>query len=122
MGLGKLVGQATGGHVIGTRNITLIDGSSFRTPRIGVTTHKGVNMDKEGVAPDILVDVHPDQLARGQDPQLEKAVDVLSGDVAAWKKSRPPVAGDPITGTPGSGPEAAPMPERRRESSPRREE
>src|SRR5438477_10181839 len=54
-GLGKLVGQKTGAHVIGTRNIQLIDGSSFRTPRIGVHTVKGGNMEKEGVAPDIEV-------------------------------------------------------------------
>src|SRR5205823_1839531 len=30
LGLGKLVGQATGGHVIGTSGIRLIDGSTFR--------------------------------------------------------------------------------------------
>ena len=79
-GLGKLVGQPTGGFVIGTRNITLIDGSTFRTPRIGVHTVKGVNMEKEGVMPDILIEPHPDQLARGIDVQLEKAVEVLRGE------------------------------------------
>lgn len=104
MGLGKLIGQPTGGHVIGTRNITLIDGSLFRTPRIGVTTHKGVNMDKEGVTPDILVNVHPDDLARGIDPQLARAVEVLEQDVVVWRKNRPPVAGNPLTGSSGSGP------------------
>ena len=92
-GLGKLVGQPTGGFVIGTRQITLIDGSAFRTPRIGVHTIKGVNMEKEGVMPDVLIEPHPDQLARGIDVQLEKAVEVLTGDVTAWKKTRPPSAG-----------------------------
>ena len=92
-GLGKLVGQPTGGFVIGTRQITLIDGSAFRTPRIGVHTIKGVNMEKEGVMPDVLIEPHPDQLARGIDVQLEKAVEVLTGDVSAWKKTRPPTAG-----------------------------
>ena len=95
---------------IGTREITLIDGSTFRTPRIGVTTHKGVNMDKEGVQPDVVVDVHPDQLARRQDAQLEKAVAVLIEDVALWKKMRPPVASSPATGSSGAGPGAAPIP------------
>jgi tricorn protease len=89
-GLGKLVGQVTGGMVIGTRNIGLIDGSSFRTPRIGVFTSKGTNMEKAGVKPDFFVDIHPDQLARGEDPQLEKAIDVLQIDVAAWRKTRAP--------------------------------
>ena len=101
-GLGKLVGQATGGHVIGTREIQLIDGSSFRTPRIGVRTNKGVNMEKEGVIPDVAVDVHPDTLARGEDPQLEKAVEVLMGDVESWRKTRGNVAGQPRVGTQGS--------------------
>ncbi len=119
MGLGKLVGQPTGGHVIGTRNITLIDGSSFRTPRIGVTTSKGINMDKEGVAPDHVVQVHPDQLARGGDPQLEKAVQVILQDVAAWKKNRGAVAGNPFTANPVTGPELKPPSQVRRHPPPR---
>lgn len=92
-GLGKLVGQPTGGFVIGTRQITLIDGSVFRTPRIGVHTIKGINMEKEGVMPDVLIEPHPDQLARGIDVQLDKAVEVLLQDVSTWKKTRPPTVG-----------------------------
>jgi tricorn protease len=87
-GLGKLVGQTTGGFVIGTRSIDLIDGSKFRTPRIGVFTNKGVNMEKEGVRPDEEVDITPDQHAEGLDPQLDRAVQILRQDVAAWKKDR----------------------------------
>ena len=87
-GLGKLVGQSTGGFVIGTREVALIDGSKFRTPRIGVHTIKGVNMEKVGVVPDITIEPHPDQLARGHDVQLEKAVEVLNQEVAAWRKTR----------------------------------
>jgi tricorn protease len=92
-GLGKLVGQPTGGYVIGTRNMTLIDGSTFRTPRIGVHTIKGINMEKEGVMPDVLVEAAPDDLANGIDRQLERAVEVLREDVTAWKKTRPPASG-----------------------------
>src|SRR5437660_3624503 len=62
MGLGKLVGQPTGGYVIGTSAVRLIDGSLFRVPRLGVYTAKGVNMEKEGVPPDVAVEPHPDQL------------------------------------------------------------
>jgi tricorn protease len=114
MGLGKLVGQATGGHVIGTREITLIDGSLFRTPRIGVTTHKGINMDKEGVTPDVIVSVHPDQLARCQDSQLEQATRVLIQDVAVWNKNRLPIAENASGGYPG----ATPLPEARPQVAP----
>jgi tricorn protease len=92
LGLGKLVGQPTGAHVIGTSALRLIDGSMFRIPRTGVYTLKGVNMEKEGVMPDVLVENHPDELARGEDKQLDKAVEVLLRDVAEWKKTRPAVA------------------------------
>jgi tricorn protease len=111
--LGKLVGQPTGGHVIFTNRVRLIDGSTFMVPRIGVYTTRGVNMEREAVQPDVLVEPTPDQLARGDDPQLEKAVDVLRSDALAWKQKRngstPPTEGaGPMTA--GSGPPAPPAP------------
>ncbi len=108
LGLGKLVGQPTGGYVIGTSAIRLIDGSLFRVPRLGVYTAKGVNMEKEGVVPDVLVEDQPDQLARGIDAQLDRAVQVLQKDVVVWKKQHPTVAFKPIDAP--TGPAAAPAP------------
>jgi tricorn protease len=113
LGLGKLVGQPTGGHVIGTSTVHLIDGSLFQVPRTGVYTVQGVNMERQGVVPDVLVDVNPDDLAEGRDAQLEKAVDVLTGTVAQWKKTHQGVAlqntgasaAMPIAGAP-SGPDS----------------
>jgi tricorn protease len=103
LGLGKLVGEATAGSVIGTSSTRLIDGSVLRVPGIGVYTTRGVNMEKEGVQPDVAVEPHPDQLARGQDVQLEKAVEVLQADVLAWKKKNTPrVAVKPEGGKPGA--------------------
>jgi tricorn protease len=93
LGLGKLVGQPTGGMVIGTYAVRLVDGSEFRVPRTGVFTAKGVNMEREGVQPDVLVEETPDQLAQGQDPQLDCAVAVLQEDVLAWKKKQPAAPG-----------------------------
>jgi tricorn protease len=87
LGLGKLVGQATGGHVIGTSTIRLIDGSTLRVPRTGVFTSQGINMEKQGVVPDVIVAQHPDELARGVDKQVDKAVEVLQQTVVEWKKS-----------------------------------
>ncbi len=86
-GLGKLVGQPTGGMVIGTGGVTLVDGSLLRVPRIGVYSVKGVNMEKEGVTPDVVVEPTPEDLAKGRDPQLEKAIEVVKDDVVAWKKA-----------------------------------
>jgi tricorn protease len=117
LGLGKLVGQSTGGHVIGTSSIRLIDGTMFRVPRTGVFTLKGVNMEREGVIPDVEVEAQPDQLAKGIDAQLEKAVDVLKTDVVAWKQAHYPLAakaGDAKPNTQATAPLApvpvAPMP------------
>jgi tricorn protease len=107
LGLGKLVGQATGGLVIGTGSTRLIDGSSFRVPRIGVYRRDGVNMEKQGVAPDVAVEVTPADWFRGTDRQLLRAVDVVAVDVAAWKKAR---AAGGVPGTAVSAPAAKPVP------------
>ena len=113
LGLGKLVGEPTAGYVIGTAAVPLIDGSVFRIPRIGVYTTKGVNMDKEGVRPDVVVEAHPDDLARGVDQQLSRAVSVLQTDVVAWKKKRNPTVvvlpGPPTGGGKTTSPTPMPM-------------
>jgi tricorn protease len=117
LGLGKLVGEPTGGMVIGTSAVRLVDGSEFRIPGTGVFTDKGVNMEKEGVRPDVVVEPHPDQLARGVDAQLDKAVEVLRAEVLAYKNARAPhmppaadVASRPAEGKPsGTTPPSMPM-------------
>jgi len=111
LGLGKLVGQATGGFVIGTGSTRLIDGSTFRIPRIGVFTNKGINMEKQGVIPDVAVEITPADWVRGVDTQLLKAVDVVAEDVKAWKKAKSGsgVAGTSVS-TPNPNPNPHPMP------------
>jgi tricorn protease len=97
MGLGKVIGQATGGQVIGTGEVKLIDGSWFNLPRTGIYTTRGVNMEKEGVVPDVPVEMDPADRAKGIDTQLTKSVEVLKADVVAWKKARgqtPPAGGE----------------------------
>jgi tricorn protease len=111
LGLGKLVGQPTGGFVIGTTGFHLIDGSTLRLPMTGVYTATGVNMEgKGGVTPDYAVEEHPDQLARGEDPQLARAVEVLRSDVIAWKKKRKELVkkGTVKTAQPASAPVPGP--------------
>lgn len=81
--LGKLVGVPTGGKVIGTGSIRLIDGSTLRVPRTGVYDASGRNMDKRGVAPDILVENRPEDIATGRDRQLERAVEALLQEMSA---------------------------------------
>ena len=81
LGLGKIVGMPTYGAVIGTGAYRLLDGSSIRTPSFGVYTAKGVSFENLGVQPDVLIDNTPADFVTGHDRQIEKAVEVLSGEV-----------------------------------------
>lgn len=78
LGLGKLVGVPTYGGVIGTYNVTLIDGTTFfRVPVTGWRTLDEVNLENYGVKPDILVEHSPDDNANDNDCQLKVAVEEL---------------------------------------------
>ncbi|HYG12230.1 MAG TPA: S41 family peptidase [Pyrinomonadaceae bacterium] len=79
LGLGKVIGTPTMGAVIGTGSYTLIDGSTVRTPGIGVylADKQQTNMENTGVRPDILVDNTPEETLAGRDRQLEVAVEEL---------------------------------------------
>jgi len=75
-GVGPLVGTRTWGGLVGTWDTPpLIDGGGFVAPRGGffdVDGHWAVEAD--GVAPDIEVHFEPGAHVRGEDPQLEAAV------------------------------------------------
>ena len=79
LGLGKVLGTPTMGAVIGTGSYSLIDGSTVRTPGVGVylADSKRTNMENYGVQPDILVDNSPEETLAGRDRQLEAAVEEL---------------------------------------------
>jgi tricorn protease len=71
--LGPVVGNTTFGGVIGTVNVKLFDGTTFRLPSSGWYTLEGVNLENSGVEPDIPVRNPPGSEARGEDRQLEVA-------------------------------------------------
>src|SRR5437667_12776342 len=79
LGLGKVVGTPTMGAVIGTGSYYLIDGSTVRTPGVGVylADPKRTNMENYGVQHDIRVDNAPEDNLAGRDRQLEAAVEEL---------------------------------------------
>lgn len=76
-GLAVLVGKRTPGYVIGTFGFPLIDGTNARMPTSGVFRRDGSNMENDGQRPDIEVEITPEQFFRGEDPQLDRAIDVL---------------------------------------------
>ncbi|MBI1335276.1 MAG: PDZ domain-containing protein [Armatimonadetes bacterium] len=76
--LAKLVGHRTPGYVIYTGGFRLVDGTNARMPGTGVWRVDGSSMEDNGVKPDYEADLTPEEFFTGQDPQLDKAIQVLS--------------------------------------------
>jgi len=55
----------------------LMDGSTIRTPGVGVYTANGTDFENYGVPPDYYVDNAPSDFLSGHDRQIEKAIEVL---------------------------------------------
>lgn len=79
---GKLVGVPTGGLVISTGGITLLNGASFRMPWRGwYVLGSGMNMENNGAVPDIIIQELPEDAASNKDRQLEAAIEELLKDL-----------------------------------------
>jgi tricorn protease len=83
--LGKIVGVTTYGAVIGTGAYQLLDGSTLRTPSMGLWSVGGANLENFGVPPDEYVDITPEDYFAGRDPQVERAVEVLQKQLGQRK-------------------------------------
>ena len=85
---GKLVGEQTFGAVISTGAVILIDGAYVRMPFRGWYVNDGTftNMEHNGCPPDVYVPYKLGELAKGEDSQLLKAVEVLKQEVREAKK------------------------------------
>lgn len=79
LGLGKLIGTRTWGGLVGiSGNARLVDGGYISVPRFGIfDENENWIIEGVGVYPDIEVVDRPEQLAKGIDPGIEKAVEVL---------------------------------------------
>lgn len=78
-GLGQLIGTRTWGGLVGmSGNAGLVDGGYIAVPRFGIyDENEQWIIEGTGVSPDIEVIDRPEQLAKGIDPCIEKAVEVL---------------------------------------------
>jgi tricorn protease len=88
MGLGPLIGTRTWGGLIGLSfTPSLVDGGSLAAPSFRFLSTEGRwEVENEGVAPDIEVIDRPELIVKGQDPSIEKAVEVLMEEL----KKNPP--------------------------------
>lgn len=93
-GLGPLIGTRTCAGLIGISGAPrLVDGGGVTVPTFRMFDPKGQWFaEGHGVEPDIAVEDDPSQLARGVDPQLQRAIKELTGAVAKAPKApnRPP--------------------------------
>jgi tricorn protease len=85
MGLGPLIGTRTWGGLIGlSGNPGFMDGGSLNIPMFRFYDEEGEwAVEGVGVSPDIEVLDRPELVARGEDPSLEKAVEVLLAELEA---------------------------------------
>jgi tricorn protease len=74
--LGPLVGTRTWGGLVGTLGFPVtIDGGGITAPNLAFYNLKGEwDVENIGVAPDIEVEYTPAEVAKGRDPQLERAI------------------------------------------------
>ena len=93
-GLGPLIGSRTWGGLIGISGApALVDGGGVTVPSFRMFDPKGAWFaEGHGVDPDIKVDEDPTALAKGSDPQLDRAIKEVMDRVAKMppKPSRPP--------------------------------
>lgn len=76
--IGTLVGRPTWGGLVGILGFPiLLDGGFTTAPNIAIWTEDGGwVVENEGVPPDVEVEQLPVEVAKGRDPQLEKAIEV----------------------------------------------
>jgi tricorn protease len=96
--LGKLVGKTTLGILVGIYGYpTLMDGGFVTAPRFGIfSKDREWIIENEGVHPDVEVEMTPKKVINGEDPQLQKAVEVIMKQLEdkekeEVKKPDPPV-------------------------------
>ncbi|MEM1120867.1 MAG: S41 family peptidase, partial [Bacteroidota bacterium] len=79
LGLGTIMGTETYRWIIFTSGKGLVDGSFYRLPSWGCYTLDGDNIEKTGVAPDVFVQNTFEDRVKGDDPQLERAIELVLG-------------------------------------------
>jgi tricorn protease len=91
-GLGKLVGKRTWGGLIGIYDYPpLIDGGMFTSPRLAIYSPDGEwEVENEGVAPDIEIEMTPKAVIEGHDPQLEQAVALVLAELERAPRAMAP--------------------------------
>ena len=87
---GKLVGKTTAGGVISTGAKNILDLGQMRLPFRGwFLLNNGKDMELNGATPHFSIDITPNDNTNNRDPQLDKAIEVLTKEVAAQRGKLP---------------------------------
>ncbi|MDD3722409.1 MAG: S41 family peptidase [Lutibacter sp.] len=81
LGLGTIVGTETYRWIIFTSGKSLVDGSFYRLPSVGCYTLDGKNLESEGVRPDIYIGENFKDRLDGNQPQLNKAIEIIINEL-----------------------------------------
>ncbi|MGB9475174.1 MAG: PDZ domain-containing protein [Candidatus Udaeobacter sp.] len=93
LGLGKLIGKRTWGGVIGIReSLPLVDGGQFFKPEFAPYSIDGKQwiVEGRGVEPDIVVDNDPGKEFKGEDQQLDRAIQEIQDELKTKRYDLPP--------------------------------
>ena len=94
LGLGKLIGKRTWGGVVGIRNpLPLTDGGNLFKPEFAPYSKEGKGwiIEGHGVDPDIVVDNDPAKEFRGEDQQLDRAIQEVQEELKTKRYDLPPI-------------------------------
>ena len=94
LGLGKLIGKRTWGGVIGIReSLPLVDGGQFFKPEFAPYSVDGKQwiIEGRGVDPDIVVDNDPGKEFKGEDQQLDRALQEIQDELKTKRYDLPPI-------------------------------
>jgi tricorn protease len=94
LGLGKLIGKRTWGGVIGIReSLPLADGGQFFKPEFAPFSKDGKQwvVEGHGVDPDIVVENDPGKEFKGEDQQLDRAIQEVQEELKSKRYDLPAV-------------------------------
>ena len=124
-GVARVVGETSSGSVAGSIVFPLSDGAAVQITTLRIDSGKGVILNNIGVIPDIPIELLPENVMAGEDPQLDAALAELRSELARLAPPATPAVpgssstpGNPApaaapTGVPSSPPQPTPVTPRR---------
>ncbi len=94
LGLGKLVGKRSWGGVVGIAgSLPFTDGGTLMKPEFAPYAKDGSGwvIEGHGVDPDIVVDNDPAREFKGEDQQLDRAIDEIVTELKTQRQTLPPI-------------------------------